>query len=114
MRTIRRKIVPISRSLELPDGYQHFDWYEPGTYNHHDVWFNAPVALKSMLQKTEGELYLYTQHQIFQNEQQQFLQTRSSPNWEGGLVTYATCKHNMRTYNREWLVTWIAGLTPSH
>lgn len=41
-------------------------------------------------------------------------QTRSSPNWEGGMFTFATCKHQMRTWRtaEEWQDTWICGLGP--
>jgi hypothetical protein len=60
-------------------------------------------------------VYLYTHHEIFY-EDGIIKQTRSSPQWEGGLVTYATCKHLMRTYDPGilgWHGAWIIGLCPA-
>ena len=53
----------------------------------------------------------YPQHQIYL-EDGVFNQTRSGPNWEGGLLTLTTCKHYMRTANVDWQYTYLAGFTP--
>jgi hypothetical protein len=101
----------ISRSLELPDGYQRFEWdYDPS------VSVSDPGALERDLNSVPrtSTLQLYTQHQIFL-EDGVIKHTRSSPNWEGGLVTFATCKHLMRSYARaDWRGTWLVGLCPRH
>lgn len=43
-------------------------------------------------------IYVYPHHQIKLNDENELEQTRSGPNWEGGVVTMATCKHYLRTY----------------
>lgn len=104
--------IPI-KSLTLPDGYQHFDGY-PRPSN--EVYLNNLPLLKTTLREWQNaELRLYTQHEIFY-EEGILKHTRSSPNWDGGFVTYSTCKHLMRTYKPriEWPDTWIAGLCPAH
>lgn len=91
--------------------YQSFEWYKEGVTNNYGVTLNDPEGLRSALAGLQEPLYLYTQHEIFLGNELE--QTRSSPNWLGGMVTYATCKHNMRTYNRgDWQGRWIAGLCP--
>lgn len=108
---------PISRSLELPDGYQQFSpWYKEGnTPNQYGVSLNSLSTLQVALARDNtSELRCYTQHEIFL-EDNILKHTRTSPNWEGGLVTYSTCKHQMRTYHKPagWVGTWIAGLCPA-
>ena len=53
----------------------------------------------------------FPQHQIYL-EDGIFKQTRSGPNWQGGVLTLSTCKHYMRTANVDWIYTYIAGFTP--
>lgn len=104
----------IHQTLELPHGYQHFDWYREGHNNSGLVFLNDPKLLRHTLKEKDqlqSELRLYTQHQIFY-EDGILKHTRSSPNWNGGFVTYSTCKHLMRTYKQDWLDTWIVGLCP--
>lgn len=104
----------ISRSLELPDGFQSFDYYRPEVENDYGVILNPTHKQIRRLLTGGPDLYLYTQHEIFFQDDL-LKQTRTSPNWEGGVVTYSTCKHNMRTYKRSsWRDVWIGGLTPSH
>lgn len=43
-------------------------------------------------------IYVYPHHQI-ELVDGELHQTRSGPNWEGGMVTLTTCKHLMRTYS---------------
>lgn len=50
-------------------------------------------------------------HQIYL-EDGIFKQTRSGPNWQGGILTLTTCKHYMRTANLDWEGMWLAGFTP--
>jgi hypothetical protein len=102
----------ISQSLELPDGYQQWDWYKEGV-NPNGVWLNSVNAMTEALQQHEqDDVYLYTQHEIFYDGGV-IKQTRSTPNWEGGLVTFCNCKHNMRTYQRDtWVGAWLVGLCP--
>jgi hypothetical protein len=112
--TPRRGRPVISRSLCLPSGYQSWAWYKPGP-NPDGVYLNSPQRLYGELEKEgKSEVYLYTQHQIF-HEEGILKHTRSSPQWDGGVVTYATCKHLMRTARRPndtWTGTWLMGLCP--
>lgn len=112
MPSVKRNKPTISRSLELPDGYQHWDWCQDET---HGLRLNNVAELKkTVMYNPTDEVYVYTQHEIF-FEDGVFKQTRSSPNWEGGMLTYATCKHLMRCYTKNtWVGTWIMGLCPKH
>lgn len=97
----------ISSSLQLPDGYQSFDWDW-----HKDTHLNDPEGLQDALQDdADAGMYLATHHRMVMQDGI-IKQQRSSPNWDGGMVTYATCKHLMRTYDKEWEGMWIGGLTP--
>lgn len=100
------------QSLTLPCGYQHFNWYDEASPTNGVFLNHRNGVRRALVEADQSDLYLYTQHEIFY--QQGILKhTRSSPNWEGGLVTYATCKHLMRTYQRDtWLGVWIVGLCP--
>ena len=107
----------VSKSLKLPDGYQSFNkvWFSVHTQNRHGVQLD-PVKnqlAKALKKDKDATLYMYTQHQLVLDGVVK--QTRSSPNWEGGMVTYATCKHNMRTWGEpeDWEGRWIAGLNPA-
>ena len=55
-------------------------------------------------------IYVYPHHEI-KLDNGNLKQTRSGPNWEGGVVTMATCKHLLRTYNSLTGKTVICGLT---
>lgn len=101
------------RTTDLPRGYQHFNWYCPGE-NPFGVFLNDPKGLRTALDGSEPcDLYVYTQHQIVYQDGV-LKHTRSSPNWDGGVVTYSTCKHRMRCYHRPdgWEGVWLAGLCP--
>jgi hypothetical protein len=106
------------RDLSLPRGYQHFGWFsEKQKPNEHGVYLNDVAGLRFALGFGQDlrNVYLYTHHEIFYQDGI-IKQTRSSPNWESGLVTYATCKHLMRSYDRGlsgWVGTWLMGLCPS-
>lgn len=102
----------ISPSLELPDGYQGWGWYRAGA-NPNGVTLNKPdLLLADLATRTDNEAYLYTHHEVFLYGGT-VRHTRSSPNWEGGVVTYATCKHRLRTAARKtWVGTWLCGLCP--
>ena len=105
------------RSLTLPCGYQHFNWYDLGATNSNGVTLCNPTTrgqindLRETLEGTADDVYLYTHHEVFLDEGV-IKHTRSSPNWDGGLVTYATCKHYMRSAGRSWVGCWLAGLAP--
>lgn len=101
-----------STSLELPDGYQNFSWYKPGI-NPNGIWLDDTQSLLQALgSANKARTYVYTHHQVF-HEDNTIKHTRSSPNWEGGLVTYSTCKHLMRSYAvGSWVNTWLVGLGP--
>ena len=69
-------------------------------------------GLYSSIRAPKGDIVrAFPLHQIYL-EDGIFKQTRSGPNWEGGILTLSTCKHYMRTTNTEWEGTWLAGFTP--
>lgn len=78
---------------------------------------NSPKQLQRTLQgHTVETLYCFTLHEIF-NTDEVFRQTRSSPNWQGGIATMATCKHQMRTWltPEQWEAgVWCAAFAPAH
>jgi len=76
----------------------------------HSVMLNHPASLMQALEEENEHCYFYTSHQIYWDGV--IKQSRSSPNWEGGMVTYATCKHHMRSTSRPWEDTWIATCGP--
>jgi len=99
------------QTLDLPCGYQHFNWYKEGV-NENEIYLNDLPGMRAALEDdVEAEAYLYTHHEVFL-EGGIIKHTRSSPNWEGGLVTYSTCKHLMRTYRDHWRGVWLVGLCP--
>lgn len=105
-------VSQVSRSLELPHGYQMFSYYSHGM-NPGGVCLNDVDSLIKEWSRSKDKMYLYTQHEIFYQDGI-LKQTRSSPNWEGGIVTFSTCKHRMRTYDiATWEDMWIGGLCPS-
>lgn len=110
--------LEISKSLELPDGFQSLEWLKrkPKKSSVFDSRLADKDTINYLKKLDKRSLYLYTQHEIFQDESSlELRQTRTSPNWEGGIVTYSTCKHNFRCYKKPtWIDTWIAGLAPAH
>ena len=107
--------MAVSKSLDLPFGYQTFDkdWFKEGKVNDFGVTLNGYLSEQNL--KQSALTYLYTHHEIFY-EEGIIKHTRSSPNWEGGMFTYATCKHRMRSYSRPegWTGAWLAGLCPGY
>jgi len=72
------------------------------------------VGTRASLPKpTQADCYAFPHHQVYLDGGV-FLQTRSGPNWEGGVITLATCKHHLRTTRtpEEWIGVWFAGFTP--
>lgn len=99
-----------SRSLELPDGYQVIK--ESNLNN--SLFINRNLRdMVARLKESEDPLYLFTHHEVFFTEGV-IKQTRSSPNWEGGMFSFATCKHQMRTWKdpEAWVGTWLVGVGP--
>lgn len=76
----------------------HQSWRGWGRYSS----INAPK---------KDEVRTFPLHQIYL-EDGVFKQTRSGPNWEGGILTLSTCKHYMRTAKKDWEGLWLAGFTP--
>lgn len=112
MPPVRSKLLKPSTSLELPHGYQRFDYYKKGVNPGGVVLDEPEYLIKYLSEADRRDLYLYTHHEIFLGNGI-IKHTRSSPNWEGGIVTYATCKHLMRTYSRkDWHGVFIVGLCP--
>src|SRR5690606_26723103 len=99
------------------DGFQSLEWlkHKPKKSFVFDSRLADKDTINYLKKLDKRPLYLYTQHEIFQDESSlELRQTRTSPNWEGGIVTYSTCKHNFRCYKKPtWIDTWIAGLAPA-
>lgn len=92
-----------------------------GIIDHQAFPREGPLAYNANLELTElrarlaadgGTLYCYVIDTI-EEQGGRFVQTGSGPNFQGGLVTLCTCKHNMRTFKSppEWRGKWIAGFT---
>ena len=64
-------------------------------------------------QLAETECYAFPMH-LVNLVNNQFQQTRSGPNWQGGVLTLTTCKHRLRTGKpiADWVGVWLAGFTP--
>lgn len=62
---------------------------------------SIPRNSKNLEQILDGvkTIYVYPHHEILLDDDGIFRQTRSGPNWEGGIVTMTTCKHLLRTYS---------------
>jgi hypothetical protein len=75
-----------------------------------DLHCPMPRVLK---QDQDAECYAYPHHEI-ELVDGLFHQTRSGPNWQGGLMTLATCKHYLRQTRPIglWVGVWFAGFAP--
>ena len=58
----------------------------------------------------EEDVYCYVVDTV-EYEDGRLHQTGSGPNFQGGLVTLASCKHHMRTFSAILPGVWIAGFT---
>ncbi len=58
------------------------------------------------------EIYAYILSSV-KTENGFFCQTGCAPNFQGGVITLCTCKHQMRTRRdrKKWIGVWIAGFT---
>lgn len=103
-----------SRSLKLPDGYQTFHWYYKNVMTKNGVSLDSQKLMTfEMGFHGQETCMVYTHHEVFFQDGI-IKHTRSSPNWEGGLVTYCTCKHLMRSTKRKtWVGVWLMGLCPA-
>ena len=61
---------------------------------------NLNINFTELAELLEGveTIYVYPHH-LIKLVDGKFEQTRSGPNWEGGVLTMATCKHLLRTYS---------------
>lgn len=102
--------MSISKELSLPNGFQSWnqEWVD-------GIYIDNIRNLRFYLEHhKDTPCKVYTQHQVFY-ENGVLKQTRSSPNWDGGMVTYATCKHFMRSQkSKNWEGTIVCGLCPKH
>jgi hypothetical protein len=76
---------------------------------------NLNLSLKlvqTILKGQRGTVYTYIVDTV-RCDGGTFVQTGSGPNFQGGLITLATCKHQMRSgiALHEWQNAWVAGLT---
>jgi hypothetical protein len=81
------------------------------TYQKAPPW--ATPITKDSLSAVLGNIatvYVYTHHEIYMDGGE-LMQSRSGPNWEGGIVTLATCKHFMRTYRNFGAGVGVVGVT---
>jgi hypothetical protein len=62
----------------------------------------------------EEPVYSYIIKTIVIDDSNCLIQTRSAPNWDGGIITLCTCKHQMRSFKtpEEWESgVWVAGFS---
>ncbi len=70
--------------------------------------------LKSQIGKTTGRTYSYVLSTVkLDHETTSFEQHGSAPNFQGGMLTLCTCKHQMRATQSaaDWEGVWVAGFT---
>lgn len=69
-------------------------------------------TLKGVLKNEDGMVYAYVLTTVGKDGNR-FVQKGSAPNFQGGLITFCTCKHYMRTWRspNDWKGVWIAGFT---
>ncbi|MEZ5943939.1 MAG: hypothetical protein R3C18_21290 [Planctomycetaceae bacterium] len=71
-------------------------------------------VLKSNIGKTDARAYSYVLRTVdLDHESTTFEQYGSAPNFQGGVLSLCTCKHQMRATQsvEDWGGTWIAGFT---
>ena len=79
---------------------------------------NLDLPFKALLQKIapfqQDTVYPYVVATV-RNHNDRLYQTGSGPNFQGGLITLCSCKHQMRTYPevKSGKRVWIAGFTGS-
>lgn len=76
---------------------------------------NLNLSLDKLCQKVGPEqaiVYFYVIATV-KNQNDNFIQTGSAPNFQGDWITLCTCKHYMRTFlgPAEWKGKWVAGFT---
>lgn len=76
---------------------------------------NLPLdILSAQIRKSRDRAYSYIVRTVkLDRATSSFQQHGSAPNFQGGILTLCTCKHQMRTTQAadEWQGTWIAGFT---
>ncbi len=78
-----------------------------------NVGLPLPV-LKSQISKATGRTYSYVVRTVgLDNDTTTFEQHGSAPNFQGGMLTLCTCKHQMRATQsaEDWEGVWVAGFT---
>lgn len=62
---------------------------------------------------SDNECYAYPMHEVFVVDGE-FRQTRTSPNWQGGCMTLANCRHRLRSTRepKDWEGVIFAGFSP--
>jgi hypothetical protein len=71
-------------------------------------------VLKSQIGKATGRTYSYVVRTVsFDDDSANFEQNGSAPNFQGGMLTLCTCKHQMRATGSsvDWKDVWVAGFT---
>ncbi|WIG61408.1 MAG: hypothetical protein OJF49_004156 [Ktedonobacterales bacterium] len=68
-------------------------------------------SLNERIGEMEGTVYCYIVRTVMYRDGR-FVQTGSGPNFQGGLITLCSCKHQMRTSKDPdaWNGVWIAGI----
>jgi len=90
------------------DFYQ--EWPPKGSLNSN---MNKSLSsLEKILMNEYGLVYAYILTTVNENDGH-FIQLGSAPNFQGGLITLNTCKHDMRSWRfpEKWKDVWIAGFT---
>ena len=69
-------------------------------------------SLRKRLRGQSGVVHCYVVRTI-EYPADEFVHTGSGPNFQGGLITLCTCKHQMRSRRglRDWRGAWVAGFT---
>jgi hypothetical protein len=101
---------PICRTAGELQNVQQYPFTGPLKKN-----LGSPLcALESAIGKSDSRVYSYVLQTVEMDEETtSFQQAGSGPNFQGGVLTLCTCKHQMRATQSsdEWKGVWVAGFT---
>lgn len=117
----RRYTTLLDSSKNIPEGLSinenkidYQKWPKEGTlYNNMNLSLDC---LKSMINDHDGKIEIYVlnsikKFKIGDTGSVEFIQNGCGPNFQGGVLTQCTCRHDIRARHDCWREIWIAGFT---
>ena len=93
--------------------FQNFQAFPTGGPLGHNLGLPLPLLI-DLLGRPQERAYSYVASTVQLNhERETFEQRGSAPNFQGGLLTLCTCKHQMRATQTpdQWMGVWLVGFT---